>query len=347
MADSRIISSDLGTMFFQVAELDENKKVNIQTIRNAFVELQETDDMESILRQNQWKYVKDGNKYYIIGEDALKVARMFPGKVELRRPMQNGVLNKGEDKKIMVLAELIASTIGDAPDDKSLVCFCISSPSVDDLVDSTFHKARVESMFTRKGWKTKVIEEGYAVILSERPTITDDKGNEVPYSGIGISFGSGKVNCVLAYRGLQVLGMSVGRSGDFIDQQVALQTDTPIAQITAKKEKELDFDNINYDDDVIFALDAYYTEMIKYVFDHFAKQFVKVKSEFDAPLEIVLAGGTSMPKGFTKKVEKVVQGLSLPFKIKGVRRSDDPRNSVVKGCLSQALITHKKMFKGS
>jgi len=40
-----------------------------------------------------------GKKYFVVGEDSMRVARMFPGKVELRRPMQDGILNKEEDKK--------------------------------------------------------------------------------------------------------------------------------------------------------------------------------------------------------------------------------------------------------
>jgi len=341
---SRVCAIDCGTMFFQMAEMEQNK-ISIMTTRNAFVEIEETDDIEEILKQNNWQYVKDDNKYYVLGEDSIKVARMFPGKVELRRPMQDGVLNSGEDKKMMVLAELISSSIGNAPDDKSVVCTCVSSDSVDGSLNNTFHKARLESMFSRKGWNVKVIEEGYAVILSEKPTVVTVEGQEIPYSGLGISFGAGKVNCVLAYRGLQVIGMSCARGGDFLDKQVSLQTDIPISQIIAKKEKYLDFNNIDYDDDVLFALDAYYGEMIKFVFDKFAKKFMEVKSEFDAPLDIVVAGGTSMPAGFCNKVKDVVQKLSLPFEIKTIRRASDPRNSVVKGCLSQALVYQKQLLK--
>lgn len=342
---SRAIGTDPGTVFFQTAEMGENNIINTKTIRNAFVEMSATEDIEETLKQNKWHYIKDGEHYYVIGEDALKVARMFPGKVELRRPMQDGVLNKGEEKKMVIMSELISSSIGQATDDDSLVCFCVSSESVDGAVDNTFHKARLQGMFERLGYKCKVIEEGLAVVLAERPTIIEADGSESPYSGIGVSFGGGKVNCVLAYKGLPIVGMSVAKSGDYIDKQVSSQTDTPIAQVTAKKERELDFENLNYDDDVIFALDAYYSEMIRYVFTYFAKKFSQVKSEFDAPLDIVVAGGTSMPKGFCKKIEEVVKKLELPFKIKEVRASKDPRNAVVKGCLAQAIISQKKLTK--
>jgi len=340
---SRAVGQDCGTMFFQTAENLSDGTIKFKEIRNSFVALEKTEEIEQALSQNNWQYVVDGKNYFIIGEDSMRVSRMFPGKVNLRRPMQSGILNKGEEKKMLVMAKMIESSIGSSPDDKSIVCTCVSSDPVDDAVDNTFHKARLEGMFKRLGWYVKVIEEGHAVILSERPVFTDKDGKEIPYSGIGISLGAGKTNCVLAYRGLPVLGMSCARGGDWIDKKVSDQTDTSISQVTNIKETKLDFNNIDYDNDILFALDAYYSNMLEYVFKNFAKRFSKVKSQFEAPIDIVLAGGTSMPNGFVDKVKKIIGGLELPFEIKEVRRSDDPRNSVVKGCLTQAIISQKRL----
>lgn len=340
---SRAIGNDPGTMFFQTAEKIGNEIV-YKTMRNSFVEMDATEDMEQILTQNKWQYIKDDKKYYILGEDSLRVAKMFPGKVELRRPMQDGVLNKGEDKKVLVMTKMLEDAIGKATDDNSVVCLCVSSESIDSNIDNTFHRARLEGMVKRLGYKTKVIEEGLAVILSERPIMIEKDGTESPYSGIGISFGSGRVNCVLAYKGLQIIGMSSNRSGDFIDRKVSEQTDTPLAQVTGLKENKLDFDNMDDEDDVIFALDAYYSNMLEYTFKNFASKFSEVKSKFDAPLDIVIAGGTAMPNGFKNKVSEVIQNLDLPFKVKEIRMAKDVRNAVVKGCLTQAIITQKKMM---
>lgn len=340
---SRSCGVDVGTMFFQVAEKDNSGDIRFKEIRNAFVELEASEDTEQILTQNNWQYVSDGKHYYVIGEDSMRVARIFPGKVELRRPMAAGVLNKGEDKKMLVLAKMIETSVGKPDDDKGVVCTCVSSDPVDGAVDNTFHRARLEGMFKRLGWNVKVIEEGHAVILSERPVLVEADGTEVPYSGIGMSFGAGKVNCVLAYRGLPIVGMSAARSGDWIDQKVSEQTDTPISQVTHIKETKLDFNSVDYDNDVLFALDAYYTNMLEYVFKNFAAKFSKVKSEFEAPVEIVVAGGTSTPPGFGKKIKSVISDLDLPFEVRTVRRANDPRNAVVKGCLTQAMISLKKM----
>lgn len=342
---SRAVGVDVGTAFFQVAEKAADNMINHQTVRNAFVEMNVDGDIEDTLKRNSWNYIKDGNKFYIVGEDAYKVARMFPGKVELRRPLQDGVLNKNEDKKIIVLDQIVNQTVGKAPDDKSVVTTCVSSPSVDGAQDSEFHKRKLEAIFRAKGWHVEIIEEGLAVVLSERPVYIETDGTESPYSGLGISWGGGRVNCVLAYKGVKVIGMSAARSGDFIDKNVSADTGVPLSQVTSYKETKLDFDNLDIDSDIAFALDAYYGATVKYVFDLFGKKFQEVKSQFDAPLDVILAGGTSMPKGFVTKVKKVISEMKLPFQIKEVRHAKNPRNAVVEGLLAHATISQKKLEK--
>jgi hypothetical protein len=192
--------------------------------------------------------------------------------VKKKKVEKSKKLNKSEDKKMLIMAKMIETAVGQAPSEDSLVCVCVSSEPVDGSADNTFHKARLEGMFKRLGWNVKVMEEGHSVILSQRPVLVEKDGTEVPYTGIGMSFGAGRVNCVLAYRGLQVIGMSTSRSGDWIDKKVSEQTDTPVSQVINIKETKLDFSNIDYDDDVIFALDAYYGNMIEYVFKNFTDQ---------------------------------------------------------------------------
>lgn len=324
---SRAVGLDPGTMFFQSAEKKDGQEgLSFISVRNAFVELADSEGVDDILSRNEWQYIKDENVYYVIGDDAIQVANILPGKVEVRRPMSDGVLNKNEDKKLVVLSEIIESTVGRATDDNSWVCSCVSSESVDGSQDSVFHKQRLEALYRRLGWQVKIIEEGHAVVLSERPTVVED-GKEVAYSGIGMSFGAGRANCVLCYRGLPVVGMSVARSGDWVDKQVSEQTGVPISQVISIKEKTLDFNNIDFDDDVQFALDAYYDQLIRYVLSHFVKKFSEEKTTFEAPLDIVIAGGTSMPNGFCDKVKGIIANLKLPFEVKEVRHAKNPRTA--------------------
>lgn len=340
------VGYDVGTMFCQLARQDANGSTFTSSVRNAFVEIPESEDIEEILSRNGWQWVRDGKSVFVIGEDSIQVAKLFPGKIEIRRPLQDGVLNKNEEKKNIVLASIIESQLGKAPDANSVVAICVSSPCIDSSGDNVFHSARLKSMFSRLGWNVKVIEEALAVILSERPCVIDDDGSEIPYSGIGISFGAGRANCILAFKGMPIIGMSVSQSGDYIDKMVSEQTGVPLAQVMDIKERKLDFNNIDMDNDVLFALDAYYDAMLRHVFNLFRQKFKEVKTEFNKPLDVILAGGTSMPNGFEKKVDSVIRSFDLPFQINNVKKSKDPRNSVVTGLLTQAEIVRRKLEKG-
>lgn len=343
---SRAVGVDVGTMFFQTAEMNGDK-IQLSAVRNAFVEIPYSADLEDILSRNGWRYVHDGSQYFVVGDDCMQVAKLFPGSVEIRRPLQDGVLNREEPRKSLVLSGIIEAALGPAPDENSVVCTCVSSPCADAGQDSTFHSARLKAMFTRLGWNVKVIEEGLAVILSERPSVTLDDGTEVPFSGIGMSFGAGRANCVVAYKGMQVIGMSVSRSGDWIDKQVSEQTAMPVSQVIDFKERQLDFDNIDEENDVAFALDAYYDAMLRHVIVLFSKKFIEVKSQFDKPLDVVIAGGTSMPKGFERKLARIMKSVDIPFKIGDVRKASDPRNAVCSGLLTSAEIVRNRLVKGT
>lgn len=340
---NRAVGIDVGTMFYQTAELDVSGGTAIKIVRNCFVELSKTEDIHEMLKQQKFQYVEDDKNIYVIGEDAIRFARMLPGKVELRRPLQDGVLNKDEDMKMLVLNEIIRSTVGKAPDKKSVIATCVSSPPVDGAPTNTFHERRLRGMFENQGWNVSVIEEGLAVILSENPTSQDSEGNALPFTGIGVSFGAGRVNIVVAYKGLVAAGMSAARSGDWIDKEVSAQINLPVAQVTAFKETKLDFDKINEEDDLQFALDAYYSEMLRWVFTQFSKKFKEAKGQSECPLDIVVAGGTSMPKGFVAKLDRVVRELELPFEIKNIRHAQDPRNAVCKGLLTKAMLAQKEL----
>jgi hypothetical protein len=341
------VGVDVGTMFFQTAEGDPQGEMTLKVVRNAFIELQKTDDTNETLRQNKFQYVEDEKNVYVIGEDAVRFARMLPGKVELRRPLQNGVLNADEQMKGLVLNELVRSSIGKAPDRRSIVCTCVSSPPVDGSPTNTFHERRLRGMFENQGWQTIIIPEGEAVIWAENPTTVDKEGEKLLATGIGVSFGAGRANIVLSYKGKTSVGISVGRSGDWIDNEVAAQTNTPVVQVRAIKETKLDYGNIDPESDVEFGIDVYTEEALKYTFGRFADQFQshKEKDKFDFPLDVVIAGGTSMPKGFVAKAEQVLRGLELPFELREVRHAKDPRNTVVKGLLVRAHLALRELQK--
>lgn len=162
--------------------------------------------------------------------------------------------------------------------------------------------------------------------------------------------GAGMMNVCLAERGIALDEYSIARSGDWLDAQVSRMTGQPKTKVTRIKERKLNFDNVDETDkdgEILVAYDIYYDELIKYVFDIFTKRFNANKGSLDHPIDIVLSGGTASPKGFDKKVRRVLLKMSLPFEIGDIRLAgggDTQKmlQAVAKGCYIRAKQAAKK-----
>ena len=75
------------------------------------------------------------------------------------------------------------------------------------------------------------------------------------------------------------------------------------------------------------------------------KAFIKEGKTFNAPLEVVISGGTSKPIGFCDLVEKVIQEVGWPFDISGVRGAKEPLHATALGCLTAATSRERKLNK--
>ena len=61
------------------------------------------------------------------------------------------------------------------------------------------------------------------------------------------------------------------------------------------------------------------------------------KARSEQPVDIVVAGGTSMPKGFNVLFEKILEQAKIStLKVGSVIRPEDPLYSVARGCLIAA-----------
>ncbi len=59
---------------------------------------------------------------------------------------------------------------------------------------------------------------------------------------------------------------------------------------------------------------------------------------FHEPVEIVVAGGTSLVGGFVEVFAQELKKVEFPLKVSGVRRANDALSSVVRGCLIAAAL---------
>ena len=138
---------------------------------------------------------------------------------------------------------------------------------------------------------------------------------------------------------------SAARSGDWVDERAARMSGQPKTRVIRVKERELDFNNIDEDNEIILALECYYDELIRYVFTAFADRFNSSKGSIDHPIDIILSGGTASPPGFGDRVKAILDKMKLPFEINEVRLAKDMLRATAKGCYVRAKQAAKK--KGS
>ncbi|MHA2279286.1 MAG: disk-shape morphogenesis protein volactin [Promethearchaeota archaeon] len=350
-------SLDCGTMFLVKGELDiATEEPEFTVERNCFLQAATTDDTEDTLKENNWTYAKHADSYYILGEDAIKLKNLLTvgtkddaiivTKIgELRRPMKNGILNTGEEKlSVAIIQKLIANLIGNPTQPGEVLCFCTPGDPVDKNLSVVFHRTMVMNFLKGLGYSVECIPEALAIVFSQRPVAEDptEAGGEAPFSGIAFSFGAGMANICFAWKKMPLINFSVAQSGDFIDEQAAKIAGINVSAMTRYKENHLDLNNIDYSDMRQASLDIFYQNTIEHALNNFAEKFNQLDNQIDAPLEIVIAGGTASVPGFIDKFQSVISGLELPFKVKNVRMAENPFFAVSHGCLVKAMATEKK-----
>lgn len=345
--------ADYGTAFFVSARDDGEGNVSFNTVRDCFRELPYDSEFESILKEQGSHYLSSEDRLYVIGNSAFVQAGMAefgadlkPVKEDiLKRPMKEGVLNPDSPKiSMMILREIaracIEQNIGPARPGE-IVYFSIPANPIDSSINNTFHAKMAEKHLRGLGYHPVAINEASAVIFSECPKMYTPEG-PVPFTGIGISCGAGMMNFCLAERGIPLDEFSVTRSGDWIDAQVARMSGQPKTRVIKVKEKELNFNNIPDDNEILLALDVYYDELVRYAFTIFSERFKSNRGSIDHPIEIILSGGTASPPGFDKKVHRILDKMTLPFEIKQIRLAKDMLRTVANGCYLRAKHAAKK-----
>lgn len=354
-----MISLDIGTMFLCKGEIDPLTDSPSFTLeRNVFLEAAGTDDTEATLKENNWSYAKHEDKYYILGEDAIKLKNLLTVSTksdnqgiiatkvgELRRPMKDGILNTAEDKlSIAIIQKLIANLVGPPKFPGETLCFCAPADPVDKNFSVLFHKTMLINFLKGLGYTVDCIPEALAIIYSERPTAEDlnEPDGVSSFTGCAVSCGAGMANCVMTLKKMPLISFSIAQSGDWIDAQAAKTAGVHISAITRFKEKNLDLNNIDYSDIRQAALDIYYQNTIEHVLTNLAAKFNSLDSKIEMPLEIVVAGGTASVPGYIDKFKAVIANLELPFKVKNVRLAENPLYTVANGCLVKAISIEQK-----
>ncbi len=274
-------------------------------------------------------YVSYRNRLYVIGDSAFSLANMFGQ--EVRRPMLGGFLSPREKDAIPMLRFIIERLLGPRTSDHEPVYYSVPAPSIDHENDTVYHAGVIEGLLKKLGYEPHPINEGHAVVYAE---LADQD-----FTGIGISCGGGMFNVCVSYRTIPAVTFSVSRGGDWIDEHVARVMGMQRTRVTDIK--ETDGVNLmeprNREEEAVVL---YYRNLIEYVLGNLARQFTVAEEvpSFKEPVEMVVAGGTSLVGGFTRVFTEELQKVDFPLSISRIRKANDPLTSVARGCLIAAAL---------
>lgn len=332
-----MIGFDCGTYNLVACRRNDKGELAYKREVNAFLAMElENDFVFNMMKKAGVPLIhrEDVNVAYALGEAAINMAYTM-SKLELRRPMKNGCVNPREQDAFQIMNIMIHSLIGDTTHDKELLYYSVPANAINKETDADYHRKLLEAMF--KAYKSsegfvldaRPINEGMALVYAEL--------GEKMYSGIGISCGAGMVNVAHGLFGAEVFSFSLVNSGDWIDEQAAKATGETIAFINRQKHKiDLNKEPSNL---VERAIKGQYELMIEKTVAGI-KQGLEENHERSAriehPIDIVIAGGTSLPPGFDTMFDTLVRSVKLPVEIGTVIRPKDPLYSVARGCLMAA-----------
>jgi hypothetical protein len=295
---------------------------------NAFLPLPYSRITENILLQNKVHYYQENGHFFVYGNSAEKFASLFNS--EARRPMSRGLINPHEPSALTLIKVIIQGLLKKAKTGDELVCFSVPGAPVDSPDDLIYHEEFLKSYLTSLGYRVKSINEGQAVVFSEL--------EKESFTGIGVSCGGGMCNVCLAYLSVPVISFSVTKAGDYIDRSTGSVTGESSTRVKMTKEASLDLTR-KPKDKVEEALHIYYDEVIRTLVKQLNASLGKASHvpKMDRAVPVVLAGGTSRPKGFQDKFEQVLRESECPIEISEVRLSSRPMQATAAGALVAAV----------
>jgi actin-like ATPase involved in cell morphogenesis len=278
----------------------------------------------------------DANIAYALGEAAVNMAYTM-NQIELKRPMKDGCLNPKERHAQQIMNVMCHSLIGEISEPDEKLYYSVPANAINQETDADYHSKVLHAMFkayeSSKGYKVDAypINEALALVYAEL--------SKKAWTGIGISFGAGMVNLCYAIYGAPVFQFSLVNSGDWIDKMASRAIGEETTTYVNKEKMHTDLTMENPDTLVQRAIKSQYEIMIQHTVQGIKKGIEEAgnKARSEQPVDIVIAGGTSMPKGFDILFTKILEQAKLStLKVGSVIRPDDPLYSVARGCLIAA-----------
>ena len=326
---------DVGTCFLVGAGQDSNNQIQLKTIRDAFIDMDNEPQTKTMLGMSKVDFIEAGEKLYIIGDSAVTLANIF--KREARRPLSKGIIAPGELEAEKILLVLLENILGRARVQNETCFYSVPGNPIDRDMDVVYHQAMFSKLIASLGYDPKALNEAAAIAYSNAA--------KEQFSALAISFGAGMVNIALMYQTLVGMAFSITNSGDWLDESVAKATGSTASRIQSIKEKGVNLMDPNDGDPKTLrereALVIYYKSLILRVLDSIKNEFIKRRGSIELPnsIPIILSGGTSLAKGFRDLFETGFNTVKdkFPIPISEIRMATDPLNSVAQGLLVAAM----------
>ena len=205
---------------------------------------------------------------------------------------------------------------------------------------------------TNQNYNHKLVKIEQLNIEEDVYDMTVDK-----YHNFAIDSGIFVHNCNICvmYQGMTALSFSVARGGDWVDDNVSVDTGVSGAKVTYIKEssKTLDLSKSVYQDiyeegtdeaNVLIAIRSYYGALVNYLLTNLRVQFEGVENvpNFPKPVPIVIGGGTSLVKGFLDVFNEQFDQTEFPIPISEIVLIEDAHTAVARGCLSEGQLVEEE-----
>ena len=332
MADEDVpkgVGLDVGTSFLIAGRFGNDGKIGFKKMRDCFIELEPKTPINAKfikkgIEDRKAPYIEKDGSFYVLGEEAFLMAN--ERHITTRRPMHRGVLAPSENEAFPILQELIKRLVGDPKEEGETLIFSVPAKPIDAEFDQLFHQDMLKSFLDSLGFNAQAMNEAEALAYSELL----DEG----LTGIAMSCGAGMMNVAVLSAGDPVVTFSTSKAGDWVDQQAAIATNMTASIIQQEKEHpDLDLMNPEPGNQVQAAISVYYGNLLVYTLENIAHDLASSPSlpKFRDPVPLIVAGGTSLPRGFIQKFEQALGAINMPIEISEVRHAADPLHAVSNG----------------
>lgn len=336
---------DVGTGFLVMTRMTEDGQVVTKSVRDCFLEVKPANKlvlatMKKGLVKSGINFFEDGDTLILLGQDSLQ--QSIERQVVLQRPMAKGVISPTEARALPMFKALLKELLGDPLVPNEKILFTVPAAPIDGAFDVVYHTAVIEAILKDLGYAGKPINEAHAIAFSEL--------EDSDYTGVTISMGSGMCNIGVINVAELLVKFSISKGGDYIDQGTALSlgfdSNASFNHITPNlvtyiKEAGVDIINPDNSDKIQLGIAAHYRHLIQYLVESLVLEMSRNKSmpRFLSPVNIVIAGGTSLAKGVVELFSQELGAVKsrLPFTLGTIRHSKEALEAVAQGCLIALL----------